>query len=145
MHYSSPSGSGKGDRWPGSQRADRSSPLGPLLEGAMKGFEFGATYPTSKVAIYAMSSLWRTIWPETTSWRPALTPAAWRSETDYHPMKLLGVEAHPTPMAMPVKTVAYIVTCNNPMEQFAGRNFKRRLVRSGEGTRDPRRPRCVTG
>jgi NAD(P)-dependent dehydrogenase (short-subunit alcohol dehydrogenase family) len=100
-------------------------PPGQLVPGGMRmgggDVRIGATYLTSKVAIYAMSSFVANHLAEDNIVVTCVNPGGAASETHYHHMKLLGMEAHPTPMAMPVKTVAYIVTCDNPMEQFAGR------------------------
>jgi NAD(P)-dependent dehydrogenase (short-subunit alcohol dehydrogenase family) len=99
-------------------------PPGQLVPGGMRlgaNVRIGAAYLTTKVTIYAMSSFLAQQLAEDNIVVTCVNPGGAASEAHYHHMKHLGLEAHPTPMAMPVKTVSYIVTCDNPIEEFAGR------------------------
>jgi NAD(P)-dependent dehydrogenase (short-subunit alcohol dehydrogenase family) len=79
------------------------------------GLKLGAAYPTSKVAIYTMTTL---LAQELAPHRIAvvtLNPGGAASEMHYHHMKRLGIPAKPTPLALPAKTIGYIATCDDPM------------------------------
>jgi NAD(P)-dependent dehydrogenase (short-subunit alcohol dehydrogenase family) len=98
-------------------------PPGRLVPGGMRLNEntrIGAAYLTTKVAIYAMSSFVAQQLAEDNIVVTCVNPGGAASEAHYHHMEKLGIEPHPTPMAMPVKTVGYIVTCEHPLEEFAG-------------------------
>jgi len=99
-------------------------PPGMLVPGGMQlapGIRLGATYPSTKVAIFAMSSFVASQLAEDNIVVTCLNPGGAASEAHYHHMERLGIDPTPTPLAMPVKTVGYIVTCEDPMDEFAGR------------------------
>ncbi len=85
------------------------------------GLVLGATYPTSKVAIYAMSSFVAAQLAEHNIVVTCVNPGGAASESHYYNLQKLGIEPTPTPLAMPVKTLSYILTCDDPIGEFAAR------------------------
>ena len=79
------------------------------------GLRLGAAYPTSKVAIYAMSTLLAQELAQDNICVLTLTPGGAASEMHYHQAKRIGWTPNPTPLAMPAKTIGFIATCENPM------------------------------
>ncbi len=111
-------------------------PPGVLVPGGMAlgpDVRLGATYPTTKVAIYAMTSFVGNQLAEDNIIVTCVNPGGAASESHYHHMKRLGIEPSPTPLTMPVKTVAYIVTCDDPMTRFAARYVDAVEFAQGEG------------
>jgi NAD(P)-dependent dehydrogenase (short-subunit alcohol dehydrogenase family) len=85
------------------------------------GLRLGAAYPTSKVAIAAMSTLLAQELAEDNIVCLCMTPGGAKTEMHVHHATRLGwdADATTTPVAMPVKTAGYLATCANPM-QYAG-------------------------
>lgn len=90
----------------------------PTLPG---GVRLGAAYPTSKVAIFAMSTLLAVELAEDNIVVLTLGPGGAATEMHAHHAERLGwdLSATSTPVAMPAKTVGYLATSEDPM-QFAG-------------------------
>jgi len=82
--------------------------------------KLGAAYPTSKVAIYAMTTLLAQELAADNIVALTLNPGGAASEMHYHHMARLGIPANPTPLAYPAKTIGYLATCEDPMT-YAGR------------------------
>jgi NAD(P)-dependent dehydrogenase (short-subunit alcohol dehydrogenase family) len=81
----------------------------------------GAAYPTSKVAIFAMSTLIAQELAEHGIVVLTMNPGGAKTESFIHNANRFGFDpAMATPVALPAKTVGYIATCDDPM-QFAGR------------------------
>jgi NAD(P)-dependent dehydrogenase (short-subunit alcohol dehydrogenase family) len=75
----------------------------------------GAAYPTSKVAIYTMSTLLARELAEHGIAVVTVNPGGAASEMHYHHMNRLGIPANPTPLAFPAKTIGHIATCDDPL------------------------------
>jgi len=91
---------------------------GGMLPG---GLRLGAAYPTTKVAIAAMSTLLAQELSEDNIVCLCMTPGGAKTEMHVHHAKRLGWDADSTttPVAMPAKTAGYLATCADPM-QYAG-------------------------
>ena len=80
----------------------------------------GAAYPTSKVAIFTMSTLLAQELAEHNIVVLTMNPGAAASESFVHNAKRFGWDpALATPLAMPAKTVGYLATCADPMAHAA--------------------------
>jgi NAD(P)-dependent dehydrogenase (short-subunit alcohol dehydrogenase family) len=80
----------------------------------------GAAYPTSKVAIFAMSTLIAQELAEDGIVVVTMNPGGAATESFVHNAKRFGFDpAMGTPVAMPAKTVGYLATCDNPMTYAA--------------------------
>jgi NAD(P)-dependent dehydrogenase (short-subunit alcohol dehydrogenase family) len=80
----------------------------------------GAAYPTSKVAIFAMSTLIAQELAEDNIVVVTLNPGGAATESFVHNAKRFGWDpTWGTPVAMPSKTVGYLATCDDPMAYAA--------------------------
>jgi NAD(P)-dependent dehydrogenase (short-subunit alcohol dehydrogenase family) len=80
----------------------------------------GAAYPTSKVAIFAMSTLIAQELAEHNIVVVTMNPGPAATESFQHNANRFGWDASlGTPMAMPAKTVGYLATCDDPMAHAA--------------------------
>src|SRR5688572_28880648 len=80
----------------------------------------GAAYPTSKVAIFAMSTLLAQELAEDNIVVVTMQPGGAATESFFHNAKRFGWDpSFSTPVAMPAKTVGYLATCDDPMT-YAG-------------------------
>jgi NAD(P)-dependent dehydrogenase (short-subunit alcohol dehydrogenase family) len=80
----------------------------------------GAAYPTSKIAILAMSTLVAQELAKDGIVVLTLDPGAPASETFMHTAERFGWDpTWATPLAVPAKTVAYLATCADPMAYSA--------------------------
>jgi NAD(P)-dependent dehydrogenase (short-subunit alcohol dehydrogenase family) len=80
----------------------------------------GAAYPTSKIAIYAMSTLLAQELAEHGIVVLTMNPGGAATESFKHNAKRFGWDPEwGTPVWMPAKTVAYIATCDDPMAYAA--------------------------
>lgn len=76
----------------------------------------GAAYPTSKVAIFAMSTLLAQELAEDNIVVLTMNPGGARTESFEHNARRFGFDpAMGTPVEMPARTVGYIATCDDPM------------------------------
>jgi len=81
----------------------------------------GAAYPTTKVAIFAMSTLLAQELAEDGIVVLTLNPGGAATESYHHNARRFGWDASiATPVAMPAKTVGFLATCDDPMA-YAGR------------------------
>jgi len=95
----------------------------PIPEGLTGGggritsdVRLGAAYPTSKVAIFAMSTLVAQELAEDDIVVFTMNPGGARTESFVHNANRFGFDpAMGTPVEMPAKTVGYIATCDDPM------------------------------
>jgi NAD(P)-dependent dehydrogenase (short-subunit alcohol dehydrogenase family) len=80
----------------------------------------GAAYPTSKVAIFAMSTLVAQELAEDNIVVVTMNPGGAATESYYHNAQRFGWDpSMATPVAMPAKTVGYLATCDDPMAYAA--------------------------
>jgi NAD(P)-dependent dehydrogenase (short-subunit alcohol dehydrogenase family) len=92
------------------------SAVAPGLQPELgNGLKLGAAYPTSKVAIFTMSTLLARELAEDGIVVCTVNPGGAASEMHYHHMARLGIAANPTPLALPAKTIGHIATCEDPM------------------------------
>jgi NAD(P)-dependent dehydrogenase (short-subunit alcohol dehydrogenase family) len=85
------------------------------------GITLGAAYPTTKVAIFAMTTLLASELARDGITAVTLGPGAAASEMFLHQAKKMGwdADAMTTPLAWPAKTVGYLATCDDP-RSYAG-------------------------
>jgi len=80
----------------------------------------GAAYPTSKVAIFAMSTLLAQELSEDNIVVLTMNPGGAATESFFHNARRFGWDpSMATPVAMPARTVGYLATCSDPMT-YAG-------------------------
>jgi 3-oxoacyl-[acyl-carrier protein] reductase len=80
----------------------------------------GAAYPTSKVAIFAMSTLVAQELAEDNIVVVTMNPGGAATESFVHNARRFGWDpTWGTPVAMPAKTVGYLATCSDPMAYAA--------------------------
>ena len=81
-----------------------------------EGVQLGAAYPTSKVAILAMSTLIAQELAEDNIVVVTMNPGGAATESYFHNARRFGWDPSiATPVAMPAKTVGYLATCADPM------------------------------
>jgi NAD(P)-dependent dehydrogenase (short-subunit alcohol dehydrogenase family) len=80
----------------------------------------GAAYPTSKVAIFAMSTLVAQELAEDDIVVLTMNPGGAATESFFHNAERFGWDpSMATPLSMPAKTVGYLATCADPMTYAA--------------------------
>ncbi|HEY7106143.1 MAG TPA: SDR family NAD(P)-dependent oxidoreductase [Acidimicrobiia bacterium] len=80
----------------------------------------GAAYPTSKVAIFTMTTLVAQELAEDNIAVVTMNPGGAMTESFVHNAKRFGFDpAMGTPVAMPAKTVGYLATCDDPLAYSA--------------------------
>ena len=80
----------------------------------------GAAYPTSKVAILAMSTMVAQELAEAGIVVVTMNPGGAATESFAHNARRFGFDfSMATPVAMPTKTVGYLATCSDPMSYAA--------------------------
>jgi NAD(P)-dependent dehydrogenase (short-subunit alcohol dehydrogenase family) len=94
---------------------------GLVDSGPLGGLQLGAAYPTTKVAIFAMTTLLAQELAKDNIVAFTLNPGAALTEAFRHHAEVVGFDpSFGTPVAMPAITVAHIVTSEEPM-QYAAR------------------------
>lgn len=85
-----------------------------------ENLRLGAAYPTTKVAIFAMSTLLAQELAEDNIVVLTMNPGGAKTESFVHHAKRVGFDpSFGTPVAMPAKTVGYLATCGDAM-RYAG-------------------------